>query len=153
MGYRGTRTKTLMCSALVQIIYVEHDSGTIVLNKYSKWVSLKLHAIKFKETIFLGKFLIKMKPKRVCTIIYIYFIINSISCYMFRPPVMAIVREVFFEEYITQDVKTICRYEMLSYKENYKDRYSESNTTCEYIILFKRCSLEVTTTNIFISCV
>ena len=30
-------------------------------------------------------------------------------------------------------------------RTNYKDSWSESNTTCEHIILFKRCSLEVTT--------
>jgi hypothetical protein len=59
MGYGGTRTKTLMCSALVQIIYVEHNSDSTVLNKYSKWVSLKLHGIKVQETKFSGKFLIK----------------------------------------------------------------------------------------------
>jgi hypothetical protein len=72
MVYRGTRTKTLMCSALVQIIYVEHDSDTVVLNKYSKWVSLNLHAIKFKETKFLGKFLIKKNQQggvQLCTFI------------------------------------------------------------------------------------
>ena len=28
---------------------------------------------------------------------------------------------------------------------NYKESYSESNTPCEYIILIKRCHLEVTT--------
>ena len=65
MGYRGTRTKTLMCSTLGQIIYVEHNSDTTVLNKYSKWVSLKLHAINVPETKFSGKFLIKNQQGRV----------------------------------------------------------------------------------------
>jgi hypothetical protein len=100
MGCRGTITKTLMCWALVQIIYFERKIDTTVLNKYSKWVSLKLHAIKIQETKFSGKFQIK-KPTRACTNMYIYFIVNCVSCYMFQPPVMAIVREVFFERYVT----------------------------------------------------
>jgi len=32
---------------------------------------------------------------------YIYCIINSLAPYMFRPPIVTIFREVFFEEYIT----------------------------------------------------
>jgi len=69
MGYRGTRTKALMSSALVQIIYVDHDSDTSVLNKYSKWVSLKLHALKVQESKFSGKILIKNQQGRgqLCT--------------------------------------------------------------------------------------
>ena len=32
---------------------------------------------------------------------YIYRSINSVTCYMFRPTIVAIFREVFFEGYIT----------------------------------------------------
>jgi len=38
---------------------------------------------------------------------YIYIIINSVASYMFRPPVVAILREVNFERYIPQKVQII----------------------------------------------
>ena len=44
---------------------------------------------------------------------YIYFIINSVASYMFRPAVAAIFIEVCPEGYITCDVKTMYIYEML----------------------------------------
>jgi len=37
----------------------------------------------------------------------IYYVINSVACYMFRPPNVAISMEMFFEGYITQVVKII----------------------------------------------
>lgn len=37
---------------------------------------------------------------------------------MFRPPIVAIFREVIFEGHITWDVQTICKYKMLSCKYN-----------------------------------
>jgi hypothetical protein len=36
-----------------------------------------------------------------------YCIINSVAYYMFRPPIVAIFREVFFEGYIKQNAKII----------------------------------------------
>jgi len=36
-----------------------------------------------------------------------YCIINSVACYMFRPSIVAIFREVFFERYITYNVNII----------------------------------------------
>jgi len=36
---------------------------------------------------------------------------------MFQPPIVAIFRDVFFEGCITQNVKTIYRYKMLSLKQ------------------------------------
>jgi hypothetical protein len=36
-----------------------------------------------------------------------YYVIKSVACYMFRPPVVAIFVEVFFEGYITKKVKII----------------------------------------------
>ena len=65
MGYRGTRTKTLMCLAQVQVIYVDHERNTAILNKYSKWVWLKLCAIRGQETKLSGKFLKKKQQGRV----------------------------------------------------------------------------------------
>ena len=46
-----------------------------------------------------------------------YCIINSVAPYMFRSPIVAIPREVFFEEYMTQKVKNslIFKYKMLSF--------------------------------------
>jgi hypothetical protein len=38
---------------------------------------------------------------------YIYCSISSVASYMFRPPIVAIFREVFFEGYITWNVKII----------------------------------------------
>jgi len=38
---------------------------------------------------------------------YIFCIINSVACYMFRPSIVTIVREVFFEGYVTQNIKII----------------------------------------------
>jgi len=38
---------------------------------------------------------------------YIYCIIYSLTSYMFWSPIVAIFREVFFEVYITQNVKII----------------------------------------------
>ena len=73
MGYRGTRRKTLMCSALVQIIHVDHDSDTSVVNKYSKWVSLKLHALKLQENKFSGKSLIKRTDKVMYNYVHLYY--------------------------------------------------------------------------------
>ena len=55
------------------------------------------------------------KPTRACLNMYIYFIINSVACYMFRSPLMVIVREVYFEGYITRNVKIIYTYKRLSF--------------------------------------
>jgi len=35
------------------------------------------------------------------------FGMNSVSCYVFRPPIVAIFREVLFEGHVTQNVKII----------------------------------------------
>jgi hypothetical protein len=42
----------------------------------------------------------------------IYCIIYSVACYMFRPPIVPIFREVFFEGIITSNVTKVCRYKM-----------------------------------------
>ena len=62
-----------MCSALVQIIYVHHDSDTSVLNKYSKWVSLKLHAFMIQESKLPGKFHIKKTNKSVDNYVHLFY--------------------------------------------------------------------------------
>jgi len=46
---------------------------------------------------------------------YIYCIINSAACYMFRSLTVAILREVFFGGYNTQNVKKIYIHKMLSF--------------------------------------
>jgi len=38
---------------------------------------------------------------------YIYYITNNAACYMFRPTIVAIFREVFLEGYITWKVKPV----------------------------------------------
>ena len=45
--------------------------------------------------------------------VQIYCIINCVACYMFRPPIVAIFREVFLEGCITQNVKWTYKYKML----------------------------------------
>jgi len=45
--------------------------------------------------------LLDIRPTSAYTEMYIYCIINSLASYMFRSPVVAIFREVFFEGYIT----------------------------------------------------
>jgi hypothetical protein len=72
MGYSGTITKNLMCSAQVQIIYVDQDSDTTVLNKYSKWVSLKLYALGVQETKFLREIRNKKINDGVCNYVYLF---------------------------------------------------------------------------------
>jgi len=37
----------------------------------------------------------------------IYCITNSVDCYMFRPPIVAIFREMFFEEWVIWKIKMI----------------------------------------------
>jgi hypothetical protein len=41
-------------------------------------------------------------------------IINKVASYVFRPPIVAIFREMVCEGYITKNVKTIYTFEMLS---------------------------------------
>jgi hypothetical protein len=48
--------------------------------------------------------------------IHKFYFINSVAAYNFRPPIVAIFREVFFEGYITYNVKTIYKCKMLSLK-------------------------------------
>ena len=52
------------------------------------------------------------KPTAAYTSVYIYCVINSIACCMFRPTIVAIFRAVFFEWYVTQSVRTVCKCEM-----------------------------------------
>jgi len=35
---------------------------------------------------------------------------------MFRPPIVAIFREMFFQEYITKNIETVYKHKMLSFK-------------------------------------
>ena len=42
----------------------------------------------------------------------VYCIMNSVACYMFRPPIVPTFREVFFEGWITSNVTTVYRYKM-----------------------------------------
>jgi hypothetical protein len=48
--------------------------------------------------------------------IHKFCFINNIASYVFLPPILAIFKEVFFEVYITHNVKTIYEYKMLSLK-------------------------------------
>jgi hypothetical protein len=59
-------------------------------------------------------FLEPSEPLQACngTILPFYCGTNSLACYMFQPPIVAIFRKVFFEEYITQNVKTIYKYKI-----------------------------------------
>jgi len=52
--------------------------------------------------------------------IHKFCFINSVASYMFWPHIVAIFREVFFEGYITYNVKTIYKYKMLSLNEMFK---------------------------------
>jgi len=44
---------------------------------------------------------LEIRPTSACTDIYIYYLINSVVCYMFLPCIVTIFREMFFEGYIT----------------------------------------------------
>ena len=46
-----------------------------------------------------------MQPTVAITDMQIYYIINTVASNMFRPPIVAIFRQVVFEGYITQYVK------------------------------------------------
>jgi len=37
----------------------------------------------------------------------IYCVMDSVACYTFRPPIVAIFRTIFFEGYITLNVKQV----------------------------------------------
>jgi hypothetical protein len=47
------------------------------------------------------------KPTSAYTNMYNYFIINSVSSYMFQPPTVAIFMEAFFEGYTRCDPKVL----------------------------------------------
>ena len=46
-------------------------------------------------------------PESAYTDLKIYCIMNSLASYMLRPPILSIFREVFFEGYITHNIKII----------------------------------------------
>jgi hypothetical protein len=50
-------------------------------------------------------FLREIRPASTFTDMQVYCVIDSVACYMFRPPIVSIFREMFSEECIIKNVK------------------------------------------------
>ena len=100
------------------LMYTQASQDNVIL--YDTTYQRSNHAVHCPREYKMEKLLslLDIRPTSAYTGMCIYCITNSLAPYMFRPPVVAIFRELFFEGYITLERQNnlIYKYKMWNFK-------------------------------------